>query len=108
MKIIFFGLGSIGQRHAKILLKGYSHDLYAFRSGVSNEPNPLGIKELSTWEEVSSLRPDVAFITNPTSLHIEIALKCAELDCKLFIEKPVGKDLEGLVKLLEVVKKRSL
>lgn len=108
MKIIFFGLGSIGQRHAQILLKNYNHMLYAFRSGINESPNSLGIKELHSWDEVKKLSPDIAFITNPTNLHIETAIKCAEINCKLFIEKPIGKDLEGLDKLLQIVKEKNL
>lgn len=108
MKIIFFGLGSIGQRHAKILLENYKHDLYAFRSGANDIPNQLGIKELRSFEEVEKLKPDIAFITNPTSLHIETAIKCANIGCKLFIEKPIDKDLNGLAKLIDIVKRKKL
>lgn len=108
MRIVFFGLGSIGQRHAKILLDNYNHELYAFRSGINSNINNLGIKELHSWAEVSKLRPDIAFITNPTSLHIETAINCAEIGCKLFIEKPIGKDLQDLNKLLRIVRERRL
>lgn len=108
MKIVFFGLGSIGQRHAKILLGYYHHQLYAFRSGVGNAHNDLGIRELNSWDEVEKLKPDIVFITNPTSLHIEIATRCAKLGCRLFIEKPIDKDIKGLDKLVELVKKNHL
>lgn len=108
MKIVFFGLGSIGQRHAKILLSNYQCDLYAFRSGVKDEPNLLGIKEIHSCNEVKNLEPDIVFITNPTYLHIETAIKCAEMSCKLFIEKPIDKDLKGLDKLLEIVNDKKL
>ncbi len=108
MKIVFFGLGSIGQRHAKILLENYSHDLFAFRSGVNNEKNNLDIKELHSWKEVEKLKPDIAFITNPTYLHIETAIKCAKIGCKLFIEKPIDKNLDGLDDLLKIVKENNI
>lgn len=108
MKIIFFGLGSIGQRHAKILLENYPYDLYAYRSGTNEAPNQLGIEELHSWDEVKTLKPEVAFITNPTSLHIETAIRCAELGCKLFIEKPIDKSTEGLNKLIKVIDEKSL
>lgn len=108
MKVVFFGLGSIGQRHAKILLSDYKHDLYAFRSCINSVPNELGIKELKSWDEVKELKPDVAFITNPTSLHIETAIHCANLGCKLFIEKPIGKDTDKLDELIDLVKKNNL
>lgn len=108
MRIIFFGLGSIGQRHAKILLENYSHDLYTFRSGANGDANSLGIKEIYSWEEVKDLKPDIAFITNPTFLHIETAIKCAEIRCRLFIEKPIDKSTEGLDKLIKLVEEKNL
>lgn len=108
MKIVFFGLGSIGQRHSKILLKNYKYDLFAFRSGVDSQKNNLDIKELHSWKEVERLKPDVAFITNPTYLHIETAIECAEIGCKLFIEKPIDRDLNGLDKLLKIVRNKNL
>lgn len=108
MKIVFFGLGSIGQRHAKILQKNYSHDLFAFRSDVNNEKNNIGIKELHSWAEVEKLKPDITFITNPTYLHIETAIKCAKIGCKLFIEKPIDKDMNNLDELLKIVKAKNL
>lgn len=108
MKLIFFGLGSIGKRHAKILQGNFSHELYSFRSGVNDSPNELNIKELHSWEEIESLKPDVAFVTNPTFLHIQTAIKCAGLGCKLFMEKPIGKDIKDLDKLIKLVEEKDL
>jgi predicted dehydrogenase len=108
MKIIFFGLGSIGKRHAKLLLENYSHELYAFRSGKSGSINDLGIKEINDWKQFTELKPDIAFITNPTSEHISTAIKCAEAGCNLFIEKPIDSSSENLDKLLEIVEKNKL
>lgn len=108
MKILFIGLGSIGTRHAKILQKKYKHQLFALRSSENNKKNKLGIREIYSWKEAEKIKPDLAFITNPTSLHIETALKCAKLGCKLFIEKPIGADLEGLEMLIKMVKKNNL
>lgn len=108
MKIIFFGLGSIGQRHAKILLENYKHEIYAFRSGKNSKPNNLGIKELYSWDEVKNVKPDVAFVTNPTALHIETAIECAEIGCKLFIEKPIDRDLEKLENLITIIQEKNL
>ncbi len=107
MNIIFFGLGSIGQRHAKILQEHFDHNLYAFRSN-KNLPNDLGIKEVYSWEEVDSIRPEIAFITNPTFLHIETAKKCAELGMHMFIEKPLSDQYEGIDDLEKICEKKKL
>lgn len=108
MKILFLGLGSIGLRHANILKQNYNHQLYALRSGVNLKENPLGISELHSWQDVEKLKPHIAFITNPTNLHIETAIKCAKLGCALFVEKPIGHNLKNLDKLLRIVKEKTL
>jgi predicted dehydrogenase len=107
MKIVFFGLGSIGKRHAEILKRKYNHQLFAFRSG-KNKGNDLDIPEVYSWKQLEKINPDIAFITNPTSLHIESAIKSAELGLKLFIEKPVGSNSKKLDKLLRIVKRKNL
>jgi predicted dehydrogenase len=108
MKIIFFGLGSIGQRHARLLLKHFDHKVYAFRSGAAPKQNALNIPELYSWEDVASLSPDVAFIANPTDLHLRTAIACAKLGMNLFIEKPIDRTCEGLDELMGIVEQKGL
>lgn len=107
-KIVFFGLGSIGQRHAKILKQNKKLELFAFRNSPNSEKNCLNIAEIFSWEEFEKLKPDVAFITNPTSLHIDTAIACAKRNCHLFIEKPLGCNFQGLKKLLFIINKNNL
>ena len=90
MNILIIGLGSIGQRHMLILHENFQPELFVLRSSHQGAPNQLGIKELYSWEEVARIKPEVAFITNPTYLHIETALQCARLGTHLFIEKPLS------------------
>lgn len=108
MKIIFFGLGSIGQRHARLLLDNTSHTLFAFRNKKVNGFQMPGVKEVYSWDEVERISADVAFITNPTSLHIDTAIKCARLGINLFIEKPVDCKTDRLRELLDLVARRRL
>ena len=108
MKIIFFGLGSIGSRHAKILVNNFKHELFAYRSGKGVKNNRLKIKEVFTWAEVKKIKPDIAFITNPTFLHIDTAVRCAKLNIKLFIEKPIGHSGKALETLLREVNRKKL
>jgi predicted dehydrogenase len=63
-------MGSIGTRHYKILKRNYKFDVYHHK-------------------QIGSRKYDVAFITNPTFLHIETAIKAVQDGAKyLFIEKP--------------------
>ena len=108
MKIIFFGLGSIAKRHARILKKKYKYTLYAFRSGTYQSDNELDIPELYSWEEVEGINPDVAFIIDRTSMHIDTAIACAQRGMHLFIEKPLDSDIKDLRKLLNIVSKKKI
>jgi predicted dehydrogenase len=105
-KILFFGLGSIGARHAKLLLDHFDVELSAYRTGKT--PNSLGVKEFHSLEEAFESRPDAAFITNPTNLHIETALECAERSIDLFIEKPLSNRIEGVDALIELINQNGL
>ncbi len=105
-KILFFGLGSIGTRHLNLILKNYDFDLYAYRtnknSAVSN------IKNIYDIAQALKIKPDVAFITNPTNLHIKTAFLCLNAGIKhLFIEKPLSHSLDNLDILLNEFKKKN-
>ena len=93
MKVLFFGLGSIGQRYRRLMTDNFDLDIFALRSPKVDRRNDYFLKPLHhnlyNWDEVSQIKPDVAIITNPTHLHIETAIKCAERGMHLFITKPV-------------------
>lgn len=95
--IAFVGMGSIGRRHIKNVCQlitdqgnAYSIDLY--RSSMNNEL-PDDIKDLvdnqySCSQDIQR-EYDMVFITNPTSLHLDTALKFRPYTKSFFIEKPV-------------------
>jgi predicted dehydrogenase len=107
-KVLILGLGSIGKRHAGILLKYFECEVYAFRSGRRSGPCDPRIREVFAWSDVERLRPDIAFITNPTSLHIDTAIRCAELGMHLFIEKPLSHNLAGIDRLESICRRNRL
>jgi len=96
----------MGRRYARLLPGVGDFEIYGLRSGKGG-PCP-GVKDLYSWAEVERVAPKVAFITNPTSLHICTAVKCAGLGMHLFIEKPLNMRLSGLAKLKKVIKARRL
>jgi len=108
MKIIFFGLGSIGLRHARLIKKNYNFELYAFRSDKNAKKNILGIKEIYDLKEIDNINPDIAFITNPTNKHLQYATYCAERGIHLFVEKPLSNNIKGLKEFVNVVKKSKV
>jgi predicted dehydrogenase len=107
-RVLLLGLGSIGKRHARLIMQNFQHEVVALRSFLGQEKNDLAIPELFSWDEVDAKEFDAAIIANPTHLHIETAIRCAERGLHLFIEKPVDCRLAGLEALLRLVRERQL
>lgn len=110
-RIIMFGSGSIGQRHMRNLQKLGYHQIAAFRTRLGHHqalPPELKAKEISSWQEILDFRPDVAVITNPTSLHVQTALRIAPYVKGIFIEKPLSHSQEGIKEFLDIAKSKSI
>lgn len=124
MKVLLIGLGGIGQRHARNLraLIGSELELIAYRTrrrpGVitpslsvdesRNVEIEYGIRSFDSLESALAEHPAVAFVCNPTSLHMEAAIKCAAAGCDLFIEKPLASNLNNVERLLDLVRANAL
>ena len=110
MKILFFGLGSIGKKHLKLINElNYEVEVLAFRSGTSNNTiENISVKEFYSLDKVFMENPEVAFITNPNHLHMEYAIKAAKNNCHLFIEKPLSNNLDRVDELINIVNKKGL
>jgi predicted dehydrogenase len=118
------GLGGVGQRHVRNLrsLLGDDADIIAYRvRGLPHLLTPelsiassgdvetrYGIRSFSDLDEALAEKPDVAFIANPSSMHVEAATACARAGCDLFVEKPLSDSTAGLDALIELVEERSL
>ncbi|WP_372906477.1 Gfo/Idh/MocA family protein [Rhodohalobacter sp.] len=105
-KILFFGLGSIGLRHAGLLHQNFDVELAAYRT--TDTKNKLGIREFTSLESAFDFQPDAAFVTNPTDQHIETALECAKRSVHLFIEKPLSNHTEGIPELIGLIDDHNL
>jgi len=124
MKVLFVGLGGIGQRHVRNLraLLGDAVEIHAVRMrGLGHvltdtlkiEPSAdletrYGIVREPDLETALSGRPRAVFITNPSSLHVPVALAVAEAGCHLFIEKPLAHNLVDVSRLIETVERQRL
>ena len=59
-------------------------------------------------DEALATNPDVAFITNITAKHMDVALKCANAGCDIFLEKPVSNTFDGVMELDRIAKEKNL
>lgn len=106
-KILICGSGSIALRHYKnILFLGYKNIIFYTKKKnlLKNFKEPIYENLTKALEE----KPTIAFICNNTSDHIKTAIKCAQANCNIFIEKPISNNLLDISKLKNILKKHKL
>ena len=109
---LFFGSGSIGKRHMgnlrEVLKDGV--EIIAYRHIKKQDPElgALGVKQVFNLEEAFAYNPEIAFITNPTALHMKYAILSVKRGCNIFMEKPLSNNLNGFEELEKEVRKRRL
>lgn len=123
MKILFAGLGSIGQRHLRNIVRvmGGEVDISAVRTtrnvpvlsedmmivDGANLADTYNIKEFDDLDPALDQRPDVVFVTNPSSMHLSTAAAAIRAGCDVFLEKPMSSDNEGVDELIELASKQN-
>lgn len=105
MKFLIAGLGSIGRRHLHNLLALGEKDIILYRTHRGTLPDA----ELADFHVETDLatalsyQPDAVIVSNPTSLHLDVAIPAAEAGCHLFLEKPISHSLERIDDLTRAV-----
>lgn len=96
MKFLIAGLGSIGRRHLKNLTALGEKDIILYRNKLSTLPDEelSGLPVETNIEEALAHRPDAVIISNPTSLHFDVAIPAAKAGCHIFLEKPISNSLD--------------
>jgi len=123
MKALFIGLGSIGQRHLRNLKKLMPDiDIMAVRfqkiapvlsdsnqviSGV-NLQDYYGLLEFESIDKALACKPDMVFVTNPSSMHLDVTKKALESDAFIFIEKPISHNYDGVEELIQIKKNSGI
>ena len=110
--VLVIGTGSIGERHVRCFLE-------TGRARVSLcEVNPKVRRDVAArygvtgafadLEEAIAAAPDAAVICTPANLHVAMATRLAEAGVHLLIEKPLSTSLDGIDRLVAVVRQRRL
>jgi len=102
MRGLVVGLGSIGRRHARNWAALGLGPLLVCRRIGSEQVEPLGVeaREIFDLDAALNEQPDVVLVTNPTSLHVETACQALHAGAHVFVEKPLGHELNGVAELL--------
>ena len=100
MKVCFFGLGSIGRRHLKNLVKIADEkemdlEIHAFRTSTGEVGEDIQVNLAQVIRDAKFLPNDydIVFITNPTGLHYRIIELMQNKTKHMFIEKPIFDDI---------------
>jgi predicted dehydrogenase len=104
MKVLIMGLGSIGQRWARLLKDNFDSEIHALRrrnhqitieedlqsTRLESPASKFGIIEHFEKAAITSERFDLAIISSPIATHLEDLLTCIEIGIpKVLIEKPM-------------------
>lgn len=124
LKILFIGLGGIGQRHLRNLHSrlGGRATFLAYRvrglryaitpnltlDGDADFVERYSVRVFADLDDALSESPDVAFVCNPTSRHVAACLSVARAGCDFFVEKPLSDSLEGIEELVSVCRSKEL
>lgn len=119
LTVLFAGLGSIGQRHLRNLtaLLPEPPRVLAYRTtrddriltddlrveAATGLEKKFGIETFPDLEAALAQKPDITFVTNPTSRHLAVALAAACAGSHLWVEKPLSHDWVGVEDLLAVM-----
>ena len=111
MKILIAGMGSIGRRHLRNFQALNVGEFVLLRTRRSTLPDD----ELEGFHTEHNLnaalekhKPDLVVISNPTSLHLDIAIPAAAAGCNLLLEKPISHTMERVSTLSDIVKRNDL
>lgn len=67
-----------------------------------------GVQTFTDFEAALAERPDVVFVTNPSSLHVETAQRALEAGAHVLVEKPLAPELSGVSRLVQESRARGL
>ncbi len=110
MKFLIAGFGSIGRRHFRNLLSLGERDIVLYRTHHSSLPD----NELAGFPVETDLRaalayePEAVIISNPSALHLDVAIPAAQCGCHLLIEKPISHSMARIDELIEAVEQNDV
>jgi predicted dehydrogenase len=110
MKFMIAGLGSIGRRHLRLLAAQGQEDILLYRTHRSTLPEDdlTGYPVETDLDAALSHSPDAVIVSNPTALHLDVAIPAAKTGCHILLEKPVSHDLSGLDELARLAEESGV
>lgn len=108
-RLLVVGLGSIGQRHARLaraLLPNVR--IAALRHGPTQEAVAGIERNFSTMAEALAFAPQAAVVANPANHHLGAARALVAAGVPTLIEKPLADRRDGVEQMLAVAKSKGV
>jgi predicted dehydrogenase len=109
-EILIAGLGSAGRRHLFNLRDLGWPSIRLYRTGRSTLPDDdlAGFPVDHDLPTALARRPLAVVVSNPSALHVPLAVEAARAGAHLFIEKPLSHELTGVAELESLVADNGL
>lgn len=122
MRVLFCGLGGVGQRHLRVLKQLLPDiEIGAIRSRgrifeICDTMLPdtrvdieakYNIRTFPDLERAQYFHPDFAVVANPTCMHVTTALELVKKKIPVLLEKPVSDTHAGVEDLIRISKENS-
>lgn len=110
--VLIVGVGSIGERHLRCFQRTGRADVAicetddALRSAIAER---YGIRQAyASFDDAVERRFDAVVIATPASFHVPLAMRAAQRDMHLLIEKPLSTTIDGVEALMRTCSERSV
>lgn len=107
MRFLIAGLGSIGRRHLRNLVALGERDIILYRTHRSTLPDKdedlEGFQVETDLAAALDCHPDAVIVSNPTALHLDVAIPAAQAGCHLLLEKPISHSLARVEELAQAL-----
>lgn len=101
LRIAVIGAGVMGREHISALQSCNRAELVAIADPVGgSDVYDSGVPRFTDYQQMlKAVKPDGAIVATPPHTHVEIGIKCIELEVPSLIEKPVSSDLASAIRL---------
>jgi predicted dehydrogenase len=107
---VIAGAGSIGRRHLRNLVSLGEKDILLYRTHQSTMPEEelAGFETVTDFQSALAEKPDVVIVSNPTAMHLDIAIPSARSGIHIFMEKPISHSRDRVDELQTLVKQNKV
>lgn len=107
IRILVAGLGSIGQRHARLLAERPEVELLlcdrvAAQLAEAQAALARPARVIDTYDAALAARPDLVFVCTPNHLHVPMGLAAIAAGADVFVEKPLAETVREAEELVAV------